>query len=152
MGRNLEDILKKFLAQGGRHLTKDESEHVMRKFVDAADETVALISLDSGLFEDMFLDCRAAYVGFGLGTGETKTVQAAAEAMKDCPVGCLDRIDDILVCVSGDVSLQDVITGVNSVKGMVTGSANLFFGTIITDEPENEAEISVLMAYKTVKT
>ena len=49
MGRNLEDILKKFLAQGGRHLTKDESEHVMRKFVDAADETVALISLDFGL-------------------------------------------------------------------------------------------------------
>ena len=105
----------------------------------------SLINLDFADIQTVMKDKGLAHIGIGSGKGDDKA-QEAVQAAVASPLLETQMMgaSDVIVNISGDVSLMDTNDAVSYVKDIVGETANIIFGVTANDSVTDEVTVTVI--------
>lgn len=116
--------------------------------------TPALINLDFADVKTILLNQGLAHMGVGRGRGENKVMNAVKEAISSPLLETdIEGAQGVILNITGssNLSLRQVREAAELVRGVVDEGANFIFGANISDELDDEIEITVIATGFTAK-
>ncbi len=105
----------------------------------------ALINLDFADIQTVMRDKGLAHIGIGSGKGDDKAAEAVQAAVASPLLETtIQGASDVIVNISGDVSLMDANDSVSYVQEMVGESANIIFGVKMDEEMTDQVTVTVI--------
>lgn len=105
----------------------------------------ALINLDFADIQTVMRDKGLAHIGIGSGKGDDKAAEAVQAAVASPLLETtIAGASDVIVNISGDVSLMDANDSVSYVQEIVGESANIIFGVKMDEEMTDEVTVTVI--------
>ncbi|MBQ5431720.1 MAG: cell division protein FtsZ [Lachnospiraceae bacterium] len=107
--------------------------------------TPSLINLDFADIQSVMKEKGLAHIGIGEGQGDEKANEAVQQAVSSPLLETkIDGATDVIVNVSGDISLLDASDAVNYVKDLVGESANIIFGAKADETMTDMIKVTVI--------
>ncbi|MEE3481540.1 MAG: cell division protein FtsZ [Lachnospiraceae bacterium] len=101
-----------------------------------------LINLDFADVSSVMKDKGLAHIGIGTSKGDEKAAEAVKQAVESPLLETnIKGASDVIINISGDISLQDVNDASNYVHDLVGEDANIIFGA--NDKTDNPDEVTV---------
>lgn len=105
----------------------------------------SLINLDFADVQTVMKNKGIAHIGMGTGTGENKAVDAAKMAISSPLLETsASGATDVIVNVSGDISLFDVNEAVSYIQEITGDDTNIIFGSTYDDSKPDELNITFI--------
>ena len=105
----------------------------------------ALINLDFADIQTVMKDKGLAHIGIGSGKGDDKASEAVQAAVASPLLETtIAGASDVIVNISGDVSLMDANDSVSYVRDMVGEDVNIIFGVKVDEEMTDEVTVTVI--------
>lgn len=105
----------------------------------------ALINLDFADIQTVMKDKGLAHIGIGSGKGDDKASEAVQAAVASPLLETtIAGASDVIVNISGDVSLMDANDSVSYVQEMVGEDVNIIFGVKVDEEMTDEVTVTVI--------
>jgi cell division protein FtsZ len=126
------------------------ADDVLRQGVQGISELITLpglINLDFADVRTIMSDAGSALLGIGMGTGETRAVDAAAGATSSPLLETtLEGARGILLSITGgrDLSLWEVNEAAKAVQEAAHPDANIIFGAMLDEQLEDEVWVTVV--------
>ncbi len=104
-----------------------------------------LINLDLADIYSVMKDKGLAYIGIGYSKGDDKGSEAVKLAVQSPLLETnIKGATDVILNITGDISLNDVYTASNYVHELVGENANIIFGAIDNSEKTDEVMVTVI--------
>lgn len=104
-----------------------------------------LINLDFADIKTVMQDKGIAHIGIGSAKGENKCVEAASIAVNSPLLETtIEGASDLIVNVSGDVSLAEINDAINHIQELTGDEVNVIFGTNAAETEEDAVYITVI--------
>ncbi len=126
------------------------ADDVLRQGIQGISELITvpgLINLDFADVKAIMLEGGAALMAVGRGSGETRAVTAAEQAVSSALLDVtIEGARGVLFNVAGgsDMTLFEVNEAAEIIKKMVHPEANIIFGAVIDDAMQDEVRITVI--------
>jgi len=126
------------------------ADDVLRQGVQGVSDLITLpglINLDFADVRTIMSDAGQALLGIGMGTGETRAIDAATAAVASPLLETsVEGAQSILLSITGgrDLSLWEVNEAANAVAEAAHPDANIIFGAMVDDKLEGEVWITVV--------
>ena len=126
------------------------ADDVLRQGIQGISDLIAvpaLINLDFADVKTVMESGGMAHMGIGLGSGETKTVDAAKNAVASPLLETkIDGARSVLINITGgeDMSIMEVNEAANLIMEQADDDANIIFGAGIDPELKDEVRITVI--------
>ncbi len=126
------------------------ADDVLRQGVQGISDLITLpglINLDFADVRTIMSDAGSALLGIGMGTGEKRAVEAAAQATSSPLLETtLEGARAILLSITGgrDLSLWEVNEAAHAVQEAAHPEANIIFGAMLDEKLEDEVWITVV--------
>jgi len=126
------------------------ADDVLRQGIQGISELITipgLINLDFADVKSIMEGGGTALMAVGHGTGETRAVTAAEQAISSPLLDVtIDGAQGVLfnVCGGSDLALWEVNEAAEIIQKMVSPDANIIFGAVIDDTLEDEVRITVI--------
>ena len=126
------------------------ADDVLRQGIQGISDLIvvpALINLDFADVKTIMESGGMAHMGIGLGSGETKTVDAAKNAVASPLLETkIDGARSVLINITGgeDMSIMEVNEAANLIMEQADDDANIIFGAGIDPELKDEVRITVI--------
>ena len=126
------------------------ADDVLRQGVQGISDLITLpglINLDFADVRTIMADAGNALLGIGMGTGETRAVDAARQAVESPLLETsVEGARSILLSITGgrDLSLWEVNEAAKTVQEAAHPEANIIFGAMLDDKLEDEVWITVV--------
>lgn len=125
-------------------------DDVLRQGVAGISELItvpALINLDFADVKTIMKDQGSALMGIGEGTGETRSVDAAKQAISSPLLELsMDGAKGILLLIAGDASLSmhEISEAANVITSAADATAKIIFGAMIDERLQDKVKITVV--------
>jgi len=106
-----------------------------------------IINLDFADVRTIMADAGPALLGIGMGTGENRAVEAAAQAVSSPLLETsMDGARSILLSITGgsDLSLWEVNEAAKAVSDAAHADANIIFGAMVDESLEDQVWVTVV--------
>jgi len=104
-----------------------------------------LISLDFADVQTVMKDKGVAHIGIGKAAGDDKAVEAVKQAVASPLLETtIEGASDIIINISGDVSLIEANEAASYVEELAGENANIIFGAIYDEKAQDECTITVI--------
>ena len=126
------------------------ADDVLRQGVQGVSDLVTLpgiINLDFADVRTIMADAGPALLGIGMGTGENRAVEAAAQAVSSPLLETsMDGARSILLSITGgnDLSLWEVNEAAKAVSDAAHADANIIFGAMVDESLEDQVWVTVV--------
>jgi cell division protein FtsZ len=126
------------------------ADDVLRQGVQGISDLITLpglINLDFADVRTIMADAGSALLGIGMGTGESRAIDAAAAATSSPLLETtLDGARGILLSITGgrDLSLWEVNEAAKAVQEAAHPDANIIFGAMLDEQLEDEVWVTVV--------
>ena len=126
------------------------ADDVLRQGIQGISDLIAvpaLINLDFADVKTIMESGGMAHMGIGLGSGETKTVDAAKNAIASPLLETkIDGARSVLINITGgeDISIMDINEAANLIMEQADDDANIIFGAGVDPELKDEVRITVI--------
>ena len=105
----------------------------------------SLINLDFADIQTVMKDKGIAHIGIGEGRGDDKALEAVKQAVASPLLETtIEGATDVIINISGDISLMDANDAASYVEELVGEDANIIFGAMYDDTRSDEATITVI--------
>lgn len=105
----------------------------------------ALINLDFADIQTVMKEKGLAHIGIGSAKGDDKAAEAVQAAVASPLLETtISGATDVIVNISGDVSLMDANDSVSFVRDIVGETANIIFGVKVDEEMKDEVSVTVI--------
>ncbi len=126
------------------------ADDVLRQGIQGISDLIAvpaLINLDFADVKTIMESGGMAHMGIGLGSGETKTVDAAKNAIASPLLETkIDGARSVLINITGgeDISIMEINEAANLIMEQADDDANIIFGAGVDPELKDEVRITVI--------
>ncbi len=126
------------------------ADDVLRQGVQGVSDLVTLpgiINLDFADVRTIMADAGPALLGIGMGTGENRAVEAAAQAVSSPLLETsMEGARSILLSITGgdDLSLWEVNEAAKAVSDAAHADANIIFGAMVDESLEDQVWVTVV--------
>lgn len=104
-----------------------------------------LINLDFADVQTVMKDKGIAHIGIGKSKGDDKALEAVKQAVASPLLDTsIEGASDVIINVSGDISLIEANEAASYVEELAGDSANIIFGAIYDDKAQDECTITVI--------
>ena len=125
-----------------------KADEVLQQAVQGITDLItmpALISLDFADVQTVMKDKGIAHIGIGYGKGDDKALEAVKQAIDSpLPETTIAGASNVIVNVSGDITLMDANDAASYVQELAGESASIIFGAMFDEECSDEAMITVI--------
>lgn len=126
-----------------------KADEVLQQSVQGITDLIkgaGIINLDFADLSTVMKDKGVAHIGIGVSKGEDKAVTALKQAIESPLLETsINGASDVIINFSGEVSLDEVYSAVESVEQLVGEEANIIFGVLgATPEMGDELKITVI--------
>ncbi|MDO4489045.1 MAG: cell division protein FtsZ [Eubacteriales bacterium] len=105
----------------------------------------ALINLDFADVQTVMKDKGIAHIGIGVGRGDDKAVEAVKQAVASPLLETsIEGASDVIINVSGDVSLVEANEAAMFVEEIAGENANIIFGAVYDEKAQDSCMITVI--------
>ena len=105
----------------------------------------ALINLDFADVQTVMTNKGIAHIGIGQAKGDDKAMEAVKQAVSSPLLETtIEGATDVIINISGDISLMDANDAASYVEELVGEDANIIFGAMYDDTYADEASITVI--------
>ncbi len=105
----------------------------------------ALINLDFADVQTVMIDKGIAHIGIGQAKGDDKAIEAVKQAVSSPLLETtIAGASDVIVNISGDISLMDANEAASYVQDLTGDEANIIFGAMYDPDCADEATITVI--------
>ena len=126
------------------------ADDVLRQGIQGITDTITvpgLVNLDFNDVRTVMADAGSALMGIGIGSGDTRAVDAANAAVSSPLLETtLDGATGVLLNVSGppDIGLFEVTEAAEVVTGHADPNANVIFGAVVDEALKDELRVTVI--------
>lgn len=124
-----------------------KADEVLQQAVQGITDLInlpALISLDFADVQTVMKDGGLAHIGIGMATGDEKAREAVEKAVNSPLLETsISGATDVIINISGDVSLTDGDEVASYVQGFTGEDVNIIFGAMYKDEEEAKDQVVV---------
>ncbi len=107
--------------------------------------TPALVNLDFADVQTVMKGMGVAHIGIGTGKGDNKAIDAVKMAVESPLLETnISGARNVIINVSGDISLQDVSDPVDYVRELTGDDVNIIFGAMYSKEEQETCTITVI--------
>ncbi|MCR5310993.1 MAG: cell division protein FtsZ [Lachnospiraceae bacterium] len=107
--------------------------------------TPALVNLDFADVQTVMKGMGVAHIGIGTGKGDNKAIDAVKMAVESPLLETnISGARNVIINVSGDISLQDVSEPVDYVRDLTGDDVNIIFGAMYSKEDQESCTITVI--------
>ena len=125
-----------------------KADEVLQQAVQGITDLInvpAVINLDFADVQTVMRDKGIAHIGIGEGTGEEKAVQAVKEAVESPLLETtIAGATDIIVNISGDISMFDASDAVDYVRELTGDDVNIIFGAMYDETQNDSCRVTVI--------
>ena len=125
-----------------------KADEVLQQAVSGITDLInvpALINLDFADVSTVMKDKGIAHIGIGEGKGDDKAMEAVQQAVSSPLLDTkIDGATDVIVNISGDISLIDVNEATSFVETQVGSDSNIIFGAMYDDSITDYCRITVI--------
>ncbi len=125
-----------------------KADQVLQQAVQGITDLInlpSLINLDFADISTVMRDKGLAHIGIGTAHGDEKALDAVRLAVESPLLDTsIDGATDVLIHISGDISLVDANDATNYVKDLAGDSVNLIFGATYDENLVDEVKITVI--------
>ena len=122
-----------------------KADEVLQQAVQGITDLInvqSLINLDFADVQTVMKDKGIAHIGIGFGTGDDKAVDAVRQAVQSPLLETtIEGASDVIINLSGDISLIEADEAAEYVKDMVGEDANIIFG--VTDDQGVQDQVTI---------
>jgi cell division protein FtsZ len=125
-----------------------KADEVLQQAVQGITDLInvpSLINLDFADVQTVMRDKGIAHIGIGVGKGDDKAIEAVKQAV-DSPLleTTISGATDVIVNISGDITLVDSSEAVDYVRDLTGDDANIIFGAKYDDTAQDVTRITVI--------
>ncbi|WP_408606162.1 cell division protein FtsZ [Acetitomaculum ruminis] len=124
------------------------ADEVLKQAVQGITDLInrpSLINLDFADVKTVMSDKGIAHVGIGTATGDSKALDAVSQAISSPLLDTDIRgASDVIINISGDVSLFDADEAANHVRELTGNDTNIIFGAFYDESRTDETTITVI--------
>ena len=125
-----------------------KADEVLQQAVQGITDLInvpSLINLDFADVKTVMKDKGIAHIGIGMGHGDDKAMEAVKQAVSSPLLETsINGASNVLINISGDVTLMDVNEAAEYVQELATDNANIIFGSMYDDSKTDEVTITVI--------
>ena len=125
-----------------------KADEVLQQAVQGITDLInlpALINLDFADVQTVMKDKGIAHIGIGEAKGDDKALEAVQEAVASPLLETtINGATDVIVNISGDISLMDANDAVSYVQNLAGEDTNIIFGALYDDTAVDTAKITVI--------
>ncbi len=125
-----------------------KADEVLQQAVQGITDLInvpSLINLDFADVKTVMKDKGIAHIGIGTGHGDDKAMEAVKKAVESPLLETsINGASNVLINISGDVTLMDVNEAAEYVQGLATDNANIIFGSMYDESRTDEVTITVI--------
>lgn len=125
-----------------------KADEVLQQAVQGITDLInvpALINLDFADVQTVMRDKGIAHIGIGEGKGDDKALEAVKQAVESPLLETtIKGATDVIVNVSGDITLMDSSEAVDYVRDLTGDDANIIFGAKYDDNVQDVTRITVI--------
>ncbi len=125
-----------------------KADQVLQQAVQGITDLInlpSMINLDFADISTVMKDKGLAHIGIGVAHGDEKALEAVRAAVESPLLETsIDGATDVLIHISGDISLVDANDATNYVKDLAGDSVNLIFGATYDENLVDEVKITVI--------
>ena len=125
-----------------------KADEVLQQAVQGITDLInlpALINLDFADVQTVMRDKGIAHIGIGEGKGDDKAIEAVKQAVESPLLETtISGATDVIVNVSGDITLMDASEAVDYVRDLTGDDANIIFGAKYDDSQQDVTTITVI--------
>ena len=125
-----------------------KADEVLQQAVSGITDLInvpALINLDFADVSTVMKEKGIAHIGIGEGKGDDKAMEAVQQAVSSPLLDTkIDGATDVIVNISGDISLIDVNEATSFVETQVGSDSNIIFGAMYDDTVADYCRITVI--------
>ncbi|MBR5336721.1 MAG: cell division protein FtsZ [Lachnospiraceae bacterium] len=125
-----------------------KADEVLQQAVQGITDLInvpSLINLDFADVKTVMKDKGIAHIGIGVGHGDDKAMDAVKQAVESPLLETsINGASNVLINISGDVTLMDVNEAAEYVQGLATDNANIIFGSMYDENKTDEVTITVI--------
>ena len=125
-----------------------KADEVLQQAVQGITDLInlpALINLDFADVQTVMRDKGVAHIGIGEGKGDEKAIEAVKRAVESPLLETtINGATDVIVNVSGDITLMDSSEAVDYVKDLTGDDTNIIFGAKYDDNVQDFTKITVI--------
>ena len=125
-----------------------KADEVLQQAVQGITDLInlpALINLDFADVQTVMRDKGIAHIGIGEGKGDDKAIEAVKQAVESPLLETtINGATDVIVNVSGDITLMDSSEAVDYVRDLTGDDANIIFGAKYDDNVQDFTKITVI--------
>lgn len=125
-----------------------KADEVLQQAVQGITDLInmpALINLDFADVQTVMTNKGIAHIGIGQAKGDDKAMEAVKQAVSSPLLETtIEGATDVIINISGDISLMDANDAASYVEELVGEEANIIFGAMYDDTYADEASITVI--------
>jgi len=125
-----------------------KADEVLQQAVQGITDLInmpALINLDFADVQTVMTNKGVAHIGIGQAKGDDKAMEAVKQAVSSPLLETtIQGATDVIINISGDISLMDANDAASYVEELVGEEANIIFGAMYDDTYADEASITVI--------
>ncbi len=125
-----------------------KADEVLQQAVQGITDLInlpALINLDFADVQTVMRDKGIAHIGIGQGKGDDKALEAVKQAVESPLLETtINGATDVIVNISGDITLMDSSEAVDYVRDLTGDDANIIFGAKYDDSAQDITKITVI--------
>lgn len=125
-----------------------KADEVLQQAVQGITDLInvpSLINLDFADVKTVMKDKGIAHIGIGTGHGDDKAMEAVKKAVESPLLETsINGASNVLINISGDVTLMDVNEAAEYVQELATDNANIIFGSMYDESRTDEVTITVI--------
>ena len=125
-----------------------KADEVLQQAVQGITDLInmpALINLDFADVQTVMTNKGIAHIGIGQAKGDDKAMEAVQQAVSSPLLETtIEGATDVIINISGDISLMDANDAASYVEELVGEDANIIFGAMYDDTYADEASITVI--------
>ncbi len=125
-----------------------KADEVLQQSVQGITDLInvtGLINLDFADVKTVMTNKGVAHIGIGNATGDDKAIEAVKQAVASPLLETtIEGASDIIINISGDVSLIEASEAADYVRELARDNANIIFGAIYDEEATDSATITVI--------
>ena len=125
-----------------------KADEVLQQSVQGITDLInvpGLINLDFADVSAVMKDKGIAHVGIGKAKGDDKAIEAVKIAISSPLLeSTIEGATDVIINISGDISLIEANDAASSVEELVGENANIIFGAMYDEDSQDEVSITVI--------
>lgn len=125
-----------------------KADEVLQQAVQGITDLInvpAIINLDFADVKTVMQDKGIAHIGIGTGRGDDKALDAVKHAVASPLLETtINGASHVLLNISGDIGLQDANDAAEYIQNLVSGEANIIFGTMYDDSKPDEVSVTII--------